>query len=167
MVPRKIWLHKGCVQLPLGRMEQALQLGCAFKQCHLEVFYNLSELSSFIEMPMSHETKQGAMDQDQVKVTWLADNWRRRVALGAGMAKCLLTPSTRHVELLLVPPLRHTFTSQDAAHRQWWVENPKRIEKGIRQLRLTPKEGLRRSEGKYVTGYIYNGNAKASSWKCV
>lgn len=69
-------------------------------------------------MPMSHETKQGAMDQDQVEVTWVADNCRRHVALGAGMAKCLLTPSTRHVELLLVPPLRHTFTSQDAAHRQ-------------------------------------------------
>lgn len=40
---------------------------------------------------MSHETKQGAMDQDQVQVTWVADGRRQRVALRAGVAELLLS----------------------------------------------------------------------------
>ena len=65
---------------------------------------------------MSHETKQGATDQDQVQVTWVADGRRRRVALRAGVAELLLselgaqgapaTPAPRGRGLTLILALR-------------------------------------------------------------
>lgn len=47
--------------------------------------------------------------------------------LGARMAKLILTLSVGHMETLLVPPPWHLLETQDAAYRQPWVENPKRI----------------------------------------
>jgi hypothetical protein len=46
-------------------------------------FLQAVRISSFIEMPMRHETKQGAVDQDQV--TWEAeDNHRAGCVYGGG-----------------------------------------------------------------------------------
>ena len=61
---------------------------------------------------MSHETKQGATDQDQVQVTWAANGWRERVALRARREWL----SSFNTEL---PPPGHVLTAQDTTWRQW------------------------------------------------
>lgn len=76
------------------------------------------------------------------------------------MAKLLLTVSAGHLACPIPAAyFRGSGCSLETVMGGKSKENLKRND----AAKATPKEELRRLEDKNVTGYIYNGNAKASS----
>lgn len=81
-------------------------------------FLQPPRISSFTEMPMRHETKQGSVDQHQVRSHGRQITRGSSMALGAEMAKLTATLGKGCTETLTVPPPRHFLEAQDTAYRQ-------------------------------------------------
>lgn len=82
-VPRKPGLHSGCLQLPLGRVEQASTIRMHLSNATWR-FSTASRISSFIETSMSHRNQAGSYGT----VTSSGHGWLMMALRACGWLSC-------------------------------------------------------------------------------